>query len=79
MLSGNEGDWMALRGWCTLITVLLVEDHILLRSATKALLATEPHLALVGEATTIQQVFDLVRQFRPDIVILKQRLGFVKI
>ena len=52
------------------ITVLLAEDHTLVRKGFRALLEAEPDLAIVGEAETGRQAVQLARQLRPDVVLM---------
>jgi DNA-binding NarL/FixJ family response regulator len=51
-------------------TILLVDDHMVVREGLRALLATEPDLEVVGEAETGRQAVDLARQLRPNLVVM---------
>jgi len=53
-----------------MITVLIADDHAIVRQGLRALLATEPDIEIVGEATNGQQAVVLAHKLVPDIVIL---------
>src|SRR5881409_2367456 len=52
------------------ITVLLADDHTLVRQGFRALLEAEPDLAIVGEAETGRQAVQLAKKLRPDVVLM---------
>jgi DNA-binding NarL/FixJ family response regulator len=52
------------------ISVLLAEDHALVRQGLRALLATEPDLEVVGEAANGRQAIQLARELQPDVVVM---------
>ncbi len=52
------------------ITVLLADDHTVVRQGLRALLAAEPDLEVVGEAETGRQAVQLARQFHPNIAVM---------
>lgn len=52
------------------ITVLIADDHAIVREGLRALLALEPDIRIVGEATNGQQAVALSHELVPDIVIL---------
>jgi DNA-binding NarL/FixJ family response regulator len=58
----------------TLISVLTVDDHDLVRKGIAAILSTEPDLHLVGEANTAADALRLHRKYRPDITLMDLRL-----
>jgi DNA-binding NarL/FixJ family response regulator len=58
----------------TPITILLVDDHELVRLGASALLATVPHFSLVGQAASVGEALQLARRTRPDVVLLDLRL-----
>jgi DNA-binding NarL/FixJ family response regulator len=51
-------------------TVLLVEDHTLVRRAFRRLLEDEPDLRVIGEARDGHEAVEAVRQLRPDVVVM---------
>jgi DNA-binding NarL/FixJ family response regulator len=52
------------------ITILLVDDHMVLREALRALLRTEPDLEVVGDAENGRQAVDLAAKLQPDVVVM---------
>src|SRR5439155_10192698 len=52
------------------ITVLLADDHVIVRQGFHALLEAEPDIAIVGEAETGRQAVGLTRKLRPDVVVM---------
>jgi len=53
-----------------MITIILAEDHHLVRKGLKSLLALESGLKLVGEAADGLEAVELVEKFHPDILLL---------
>ncbi len=53
-----------------LITVLLAEDHAVVRQGLCALLKAEGHFKIVGEARTGREAIDLARELRPDVILM---------
>jgi DNA-binding NarL/FixJ family response regulator len=52
------------------ITVLLAEDHMIVREGLKSLLAVEKDIAVIGEATTGREAVEITRKLCPDVVIM---------
>ncbi len=52
------------------ITVLLAEDHMIVREGLRALLEAEGDIRVVGEATTGRQAVRLASKVRPAVVIM---------
>ncbi|WP_034344462.1 response regulator [Deinococcus misasensis] len=53
-----------------MISILLVDDHALVREGTHALLQQDPNLQVVGEARDGQQAIELCETLSPDIAIM---------
>jgi DNA-binding NarL/FixJ family response regulator len=51
------------------ISVLLVDDHMILREGLRALLELQPDMHVVGEASHFEQALECAQQLRPDIVL----------
>lgn len=52
------------------ITVVLADDHPLVRQGTRNLLAAEPEISIVGEADDGVSAGELVSRLQPDILVL---------
>ena len=50
-------------------TILIVDDHPMVRDGLRARLASVPNLAVVGEADQLAEAFDLAARLQPDIVL----------
>lgn len=51
-------------------TILVVDDHPLMRKGILQLIAMEPSLQLIGEAGDGQQGVELAHRLRPDLILL---------
>ena len=51
-------------------TILVVDDHPLMRKGILQLIAMEPSLRLIGEAGDGQQGVELAHRLRPDLILL---------
>lgn len=52
------------------ITVLLAEDHLVVRQGLRKLLDAETDIEVVGEASTGREAVDMTRKLRPDVVVM---------
>jgi DNA-binding NarL/FixJ family response regulator len=52
------------------ITVLLADDHIIVREGLKKLLETESDIEVVGEASTGRKAVELAQKLRPDVLVM---------
>src|SRR5512133_1686069 len=52
------------------ITVLLAEDHMVVRQGLRKLLESETDLEVVGEAETGRQAVEMTQQLRPAVVVM---------
>ncbi len=57
------------------ITVLLVDDHPVVRSGLRAVLDSAATLSVVGEAATGEEAITLATHLHPDVVLCDLRLG----
>lgn len=56
-------------------TVLIVDDHPVVRSGLRAVLDADDAVDVVGEAATGEEAIELVAHLRPDVVLCDLRLG----
>ena len=54
----------------TPITVLLVDDHAVVRQGYRRLLARDPAVQVVAEAAGAQEAMECERRCQPDVVVL---------
>ena len=54
----------------SLIRILAVDDHPMLREGIAALLATQADMKLVGEASTGREALEQFRKHRPDLTLM---------
>ena len=57
-----------------MITVALSDDQALVRMGLRVLIESEDDLAVVGEAENGRQAIDLVRQTRPNVILMDIRM-----
>ena len=54
----------------SMITVLLVDDHELIRTGVKGILDKAPDIEVAAEASTGEEAVDLVRKISVDVVLM---------
>jgi two-component system nitrate/nitrite response regulator NarL len=57
------------------ISVLLIDDHILVRQGLRMLIENNPDIKVVGEAGTCAKALEVASEKLPDIVLLDLDLG----
>ncbi|GAA0838730.1 UvrY/SirA/GacA family response regulator transcription factor [Marinobacter pelagius] len=57
-----------------MISVLVVDDHELVRSGITRMLADNPDIDVVGQASSGEDAIEFVRKKRPDIVLMDIRM-----
>jgi Response regulator containing a CheY-like receiver domain and an HTH DNA-binding domain len=50
--------------------VLIVDDHVLVREGLKLIIETNPEYRVVGEAENGETALELVRELKPDVILL---------
>lgn len=56
------------------ITILTADDHPLIRDGLAALIANEPDLKIVAEASNGEEAFERYVEHRPDVVLMDLRM-----
>jgi two-component system response regulator DevR len=56
------------------LSLLIVDDHEIVRQGLAALLGRRPEFQVVAEAGTVAEAIDAARRFRPDLVVMDVRL-----
>jgi DNA-binding NarL/FixJ family response regulator len=56
------------------LSVLLVDDHEVVRVGVGALIDRQPEMEVVGEASTVREAIEQARKLAPDVVVLDVRL-----
>ncbi|HEV2637360.1 MAG TPA: response regulator transcription factor [Actinocrinis sp.] len=56
------------------ISILIVDDHPVVRSGLAGMLAAEPDLRVVGEAENGEQAVAMAAELRPDVVLMDLRM-----
>ena len=51
-------------------SVLLVDDHALLRKSLHRMLDDDPELAVIGEASNGEEAVELARELAPQVVVM---------
>lgn len=57
-----------------MIRVVIADDQTMVRSGLRSLLAQEPGIEVVGEAADGEAALDVVRRYRPDVVLMDIRM-----
>lgn len=58
-----------------MIRVVLADDHPVVRTGLRAILAGDPDLVVEGEAATPDEAFEMAAQLRPDVMLMDLQFG----
>jgi DNA-binding NarL/FixJ family response regulator len=56
------------------INVFLVEDHEILRSGVKALLSTQEHIKVIGEASNGLEALEKLKRITPHVLLMDMNM-----
>lgn len=56
------------------ITILVVDDHPVVRAGIRSMLVNQPDFDVIGEASNGMEALELVNLYRPDVVLMDLRL-----
>lgn len=59
------------------ITLLIVDDHAIVREGLRALLQTDPRITIVAEAPDGKRAIELARQLKPQIILMDISLPII--
>jgi two-component system response regulator DevR len=59
----------------TIVRVLLVDDHAIVRQGLRSILELQPEISVVAEAGSPERAIEQLEQARPDLVLLDLKLG----
>ncbi len=57
------------------IRILLVDDHVVVRTALSGLIQTQDSLKVIGEASSRKEALDIAEREKPDVILLDIELG----
>jgi two-component system invasion response regulator UvrY len=52
------------------VTILIVDDHTLVRECWKLILNTDPRFNVIAESTSGEEAIEIAKELRPDVVIM---------
>jgi two-component system, NarL family, response regulator NreC len=52
------------------ISIIIVDDHLILRQGIRLLIQSDPDLELIGETGDGQEALELVKNLKPDVLVL---------
>jgi DNA-binding NarL/FixJ family response regulator len=50
--------------------IMIVDDHVLFREGTAAIIGSEPDIEIVGLAGTVQEAIEMAHMVHPDIILM---------
>ncbi|WP_054953728.1 response regulator [Flaviflexus massiliensis] len=58
-----------------MITLILADDHPVVRAGIRAMLSSDPDLEILGEASTPGEVIAMAQELKPDVVLMDLQFG----
>ena len=58
-----------------ILSILIADDHAVVRQGLRSLLAAEDDLTVVGEAGSVAETADALREQKPDVLVLDLHMG----
>ena len=52
------------------ITILITDDHTLIRQSWSFIISADPRFKVIGEASNAEDALELAKQFRPDVALM---------
>jgi two-component system response regulator NreC len=52
------------------LTIVIADDHAIVRQGLRLLLEAEPELTIVGETSDLEELFKLLRELEPSVLVL---------
>jgi DNA-binding NarL/FixJ family response regulator len=74
MKDNPDGNEVVTPSPATPVTVLLADDHPVVREGLRGMLAAEPAITVVGEAGSGDEAVAMTRRHRPDVVLMDLRM-----
>jgi DNA-binding NarL/FixJ family response regulator len=59
------------------ISILLVDDHKLIRESWSIILSNDPRFTVIGDTSSIDEAVEISKNIKPDIVLMDVNLGNV--
>jgi DNA-binding NarL/FixJ family response regulator len=63
-----------IRGHAAVVTVLIADDHPVVRAGLRGMLAAEPGISVVAEAASGREAMVMARRHQPDVVLMDLRM-----
>lgn len=57
------------------ITILITDDHVMMRTTWKYILSTDPRFEVVGESSSAVEAIEGAKNLRPDIILMDINLS----
>lgn len=58
-----------------MITLILADDHPVVRAGIRAMLSNDPNLEILAEASAPHEIIDMAGELKPDVVLMDLQFG----